>query len=611
MPIETAEYVSELDDANPAESDLLVETDDQIRLVKKAVRQTFPNMDGEVVASPAELNLLQGKTSIPDLEVTITDPQPGQVLKYSGPDWVNGTDETGGGGGGSALQSDGTRQEKRLYGPISFIPSTTPNTAIEITTPIPEDLGSTYQVEFDLVGRRLLNDAAGTRYNVRCMLFPGTPGTVAVLDVTYDNAPSGPFPVVSGLGDVRAGRGGGFFKFWFGELDFNWDWHSLALENIRVSDRDQLESVVGLTDGWQISTENTAFDTVDVGPTTPVNIVPEPLLESTTLGGTFNIGATGDYANLNDAIKDIRDRYELRKVDSSNSGNIYVTLRFEAGETWDDELYLANGDFSMFRIDAVDADITVDGTSMSSFFLKCDNAIAPQFNKNVVCTNMAAFNFGLWLTDNSEWRGQNFDIDLNDQFSSGATPVLFENSTVRVGSSLNITDTAVVGENDCFGFYAEGCEIIGSQSITVANCRGAFMNYCKVSLGTLSISDCTWDSNYVMGFQFCNGNIGTFQVTGTATQGGDLLVAIGRSNLVFNDVDIDQACTTNVSYRVTVNNSMVQFGTAEFRSGATGTGANDVQCNVGGQVSANADANTGVNITKRAFQNDGSFYNGA
>ena len=38
--------------------------------------------------------------------VTITSPSSGQVLKYNGSSWVNGTDETGGGGGSVTPEDD-------------------------------------------------------------------------------------------------------------------------------------------------------------------------------------------------------------------------------------------------------------------------------------------------------------------------------------------------------------------------------------------------------------------------------------------------------------------------------------------------------------------------
>ncbi len=48
-----------------------------------------------------------GATTIDELsDVTITSPSVGQVLKYNGTAWVNGTDNTGGGGGGGATNLD-------------------------------------------------------------------------------------------------------------------------------------------------------------------------------------------------------------------------------------------------------------------------------------------------------------------------------------------------------------------------------------------------------------------------------------------------------------------------------------------------------------------------
>jgi hypothetical protein len=63
MPIESANYIGQLDEANPPSGDPFQEGDDQIRLIKKAVRQSFPNVTNAVTATHTELNFVAGVSS--------------------------------------------------------------------------------------------------------------------------------------------------------------------------------------------------------------------------------------------------------------------------------------------------------------------------------------------------------------------------------------------------------------------------------------------------------------------------------------------------------------------------------------------------------------------
>lgn len=56
MPVESATYINTLDQANPGGADLLVDADDHIRLIKKVLKATFPNLDAPVTATPNQLN---------------------------------------------------------------------------------------------------------------------------------------------------------------------------------------------------------------------------------------------------------------------------------------------------------------------------------------------------------------------------------------------------------------------------------------------------------------------------------------------------------------------------------------------------------------------------
>lgn len=56
MPLETADYINGLNAANPTGTDQIAEGDNHIRLIKQAIRNTFPNISGEVTLSHSDLN---------------------------------------------------------------------------------------------------------------------------------------------------------------------------------------------------------------------------------------------------------------------------------------------------------------------------------------------------------------------------------------------------------------------------------------------------------------------------------------------------------------------------------------------------------------------------
>lgn len=63
MALETATYISDLIATNPTSTDLKSEGDNHIRLLKSAVKATFPAVTGAVTASHTELNFVDGVTS--------------------------------------------------------------------------------------------------------------------------------------------------------------------------------------------------------------------------------------------------------------------------------------------------------------------------------------------------------------------------------------------------------------------------------------------------------------------------------------------------------------------------------------------------------------------
>lgn len=56
MALESATYISDLNSANPLSTDSVAQSDDHIRLIKAAIKQTFPNVTGPVTLTHTALN---------------------------------------------------------------------------------------------------------------------------------------------------------------------------------------------------------------------------------------------------------------------------------------------------------------------------------------------------------------------------------------------------------------------------------------------------------------------------------------------------------------------------------------------------------------------------
>jgi hypothetical protein len=56
MPLESASYISDLNSAFPLSTDSVSQSDDHLRLIKAAIKATFPNITGPVTATQSTLN---------------------------------------------------------------------------------------------------------------------------------------------------------------------------------------------------------------------------------------------------------------------------------------------------------------------------------------------------------------------------------------------------------------------------------------------------------------------------------------------------------------------------------------------------------------------------
>lgn len=64
MALESATYLNQLVATNPTGTDQKAQGDDHIRLLKAVLQATFPNINGAVNPTPAQLNYLVGVTSL-------------------------------------------------------------------------------------------------------------------------------------------------------------------------------------------------------------------------------------------------------------------------------------------------------------------------------------------------------------------------------------------------------------------------------------------------------------------------------------------------------------------------------------------------------------------
>jgi hypothetical protein len=64
MPLEDAQYIDQLNPLWPLGTDGLNQSDDQHRVIKQAVQQSFPNIDKEVTATADDLNTLTGAATL-------------------------------------------------------------------------------------------------------------------------------------------------------------------------------------------------------------------------------------------------------------------------------------------------------------------------------------------------------------------------------------------------------------------------------------------------------------------------------------------------------------------------------------------------------------------
>lgn len=85
MPLENAAFINGLDATNPAAGDALGQADDHLRLIKAAVKATFPNVTAAVTLTHNEINGLPARmTTVEALVTGGANIYPGEIRMYGG-----------------------------------------------------------------------------------------------------------------------------------------------------------------------------------------------------------------------------------------------------------------------------------------------------------------------------------------------------------------------------------------------------------------------------------------------------------------------------------------------------------------------------------------------
>lgn len=147
MPIESATHINDLNASYPAGTDQKSTLDDHLRLVKSAVKTTFPNVSGAVTPTHTELNYVDGVTSAIQTQLDAKMPKAGTNEPMTGVKYLGFYAEYDNGNSGTSKTvtlTNGQKQKLTLTGNVTI--------TVDATGCVP----GSYQL-------RLIQDATGSR----------------------------------------------------------------------------------------------------------------------------------------------------------------------------------------------------------------------------------------------------------------------------------------------------------------------------------------------------------------------------------------------------------------------------------------------------------------
>lgn len=173
MPLETANYISDLVPTNPLISDNIADGPSHFWLIKKVLQSTFPNIKGAVTASQDQLNVLVallGSSTSDGLDLKGNLTVEGKALVPSVTDWTQKQAVPASDADGRYLQLS-TANTQTVAGPVTF--------AEKLLTPDVDDWTSNEAVPAKQADSRYLKIAGG-------LLKTDTAVSTAWMDLTSE-----------------------------------------------------------------------------------------------------------------------------------------------------------------------------------------------------------------------------------------------------------------------------------------------------------------------------------------------------------------------------------------------------------------------------------------
>lgn len=199
-------------------------------------------------------------------DVAITAPTNGQVLKYNGTSWVNGTDDVGGGGGGSGTVNSGAANKLAYYpaagttvDDIASIEWNSGTSTLSVTGTISAtDFVSTgvgvpnFSSDTDL---EIITDASGITPKTFTFKLDGT---LEIAEDTAINMQGAGTNAIQALGALDVGAGGIL--------------NLISLTDVTLSPGGQIvaDGDIKVNAGYQVKFDTTPFRVVGTAPTTSV-----------------------------------------------------------------------------------------------------------------------------------------------------------------------------------------------------------------------------------------------------------------------------------------------------------------------------------------------------
>jgi len=285
----------------------------------------------------------------------------------------------------------------------------------------------------------------------------------------------------------------------------------------------------------------------------------EGYLIDNTFAYTLTVGSTGDFATINDAL---RQADKMRPAFKANAGRVQIKLL--AGFVMAEQVMLRGKDFSFVTITGDDASTNIDAAALTAVFSSGEGA-----------TSQAAFNydgcFGPVI-------GQLFD--MNSSGTGGQKHGLYcENGAVghilRGGGFINCGDV---------GAYAKSGSTITARGCLFTGCLIGVFSFCNshIDAAETDCSNAAWYGVYVNRASTANFHLGTatncqrdaFRIVRSSAANAELANLSGATGVngengagILAQTSIVHALSANVSGCAGTGVLAIQSSTVDFALG--------------------------------------------